>query len=207
MRVSNDRLQRDLRTIDLAQRMLRHRARTLTISTWTGLTGDRVRTLAKSHGVAERSQRGPSPTQFNVLMESPALRQEAAAVAGLCRWLEVIPAQLCDNPRRTLPSLARGEKLCYAFERFPEITPHPRLTFEQWVLLVLTFAAAGSWAIDWCTNCNATILVDGLAASRRLCSHCSPRGRRRKATTEEDLGVATLERPASEGSSIQGTLF
>lgn len=207
MRVSNDRLLRDLRTINLAQRMLRHRARTLTISTWTGLTGDRVRTLAKSHGITDRTQRGPSPTQFNVLMESPALRQEAAAVAGLCRWLDVIPAQPCESPRRTVPSLVRGEKLCYAFELFAEIIPHPRMTFEQWVLVVLTFAGAGNWTIDWCTSCNATILVDSLAASRRLCAHCSPRGGPRKGRADEEWTAAALERPPSELAGIQGTLF
>jgi hypothetical protein len=110
-------------------------------------------------------------------MSSAVLRSEAAAAAGLCRSLDVVPSAPWPNAPKTLPSLARGERLCSAYERFHEVVPHPRLSFEQWVLVVLSVAEGDVWAIDYCTGCQATILVDLLKTSRRLCSACALRER------------------------------
>jgi hypothetical protein len=59
MRVSEDRYWRDLRRLDLAVRMLHLEARVGTISTWTGLTADRVRTLARSLAQPDLADRHP----------------------------------------------------------------------------------------------------------------------------------------------------
>src|ERR1700730_8623955 len=51
MRVSNKCYNRELRSIELARRMLSLEARTQTICAWTGLTGDRVRNLSRVLGL------------------------------------------------------------------------------------------------------------------------------------------------------------
>ncbi len=176
MRVSNDRYSRDLRSIDLARRMLDHEARTQTIRAWTGLTGERVRNLSRSHGSraspVARRLRGPSPSCLPALLATARARQEAAAAAGLCRVLQVFPEKTDPNPRIALPGLVRGERLLAAFEIFREAIPQARLTLEQLVFLVLVLAEGKSCRIDHCTRCHATILIDRLGAPRVLCGFC-----------------------------------
>jgi hypothetical protein len=177
MRVSNDRYSRDLRSIDVARRMLGYEARTQTIRAWTGLTGDRVRNLARSHGSeatrAARRLRGPSPSCLPALLATARARQEAGAAAGLCRVLEVFPEKPVTNARSDLPGLVRGERLLAAFDIFREVIPQARLTLEHLVLLVFAMAEGKSWGIDHCTRCHATILMDRAAVHpRRLCGFC-----------------------------------
>jgi hypothetical protein len=175
MRITDVRYVRDLRAIDLAQRMVNLEARTQTICAWTGLTGDRVRNLAQSYAQLREGarHRGPSPSKFVVLMSSPRLREEAAALAGLLRVFDVIPARACAEPRRTLPEIPRGERLCNALELFQQVIPQTRMTLEQAILLTYTVAEGETWVMDWCTSCHATILVDRVAPSRRVCEYCS----------------------------------
>src|SRR5262245_35756949 len=96
MRVSDDRYRRDLRRHYLAVRFLRHDARTQTICTWTGLSYPRVRRLYRSirtnEPVSSRRLRGPSPQRVGVFFRGPRLRSEAAALAGMCRELGIIPS-------------------------------------------------------------------------------------------------------------------
>jgi hypothetical protein len=177
MRISNDRYSRDLRAIELAHRMLTREARTKTICAWTGLNATRVRKLSRFHAPCKSAvrHRGPAPRCLAVVMISPVLRPEAAAVAGLCRSLDVLPSGLCLDPQQTLPGIARGERLCDAFDLFQDIIPQPRLTLDQWVLLVLTLADGETWRIEGCTSCQATILTDRRGVWRRLCASCQPR--------------------------------
>ena len=172
MRVSNDRYSRDLRSIDLARRMLKLEARTQTICAWTALSPDRARNLSRSHRSDAPRHRGPSPSKLSLMMATKAFRSEAPALAGLCGVLDVLPAQACANARVTLPGLARGERLCYALELFRESIPHSRITMEQSVLLVLTLAERDTWALGHCTFCHASILIDRLATSRHKCGYC-----------------------------------
>lgn len=179
MRVSNDRYSRELRSFELARRMLANEARTQTIRAWTGLSGDRVRTLARSHGSdpsrAAQRHRGPSPKSLYALLSTARARQEAAAAAGLCRVLEVFPEKCVPNARKALPGLLRGERLLTAFEILRGVIPQARLSLEHLVLLVLAMAEGETWRIDHCTRCHATILIDLLCKHpQRVCDFCEP---------------------------------
>jgi hypothetical protein len=180
MRVSNKCYSRELRSLELGRRMLRLGGRTQTICAWTGLTGDRVRGLIEALGQegtvrCAARQRGPSPSKFAAVMASPSLRDEAPAIAGICRHYDVIPRERCQGARQRLPELARGERLCDALELFQRVVPDTRITLEQVVLLVFTLAEEGeSWGLDFCAGCHALILTDRLALSRRLCKYCGP---------------------------------
>ena len=188
MRVSDDRYSRDFRSFNLALRMLRYEARTGTISAWTGISPERVRNLSKSHRRqpsardAER-HRGPSPTQLAILLTNPGLRSELAALAGLCRVLGVIPDQPVANARESVPSIANGERLCFALDLFREVVPTARLSFEQAVLLVYAVAEGNRWSVDLCTTCRALILMDRLSLHRRVCVHCQQEARAGKIGT------------------------
>jgi hypothetical protein len=209
MRVSNKCYSRDLRSIELARRMLRLEARTETICAWTGLTGDRVRTLSRvlaREGVSccAARQRGPSPSKFSALMASPSLRKEAPAIAGLCRVFDIIPPEPRPDARATLPGLPRGERLCDTLELFRQIVPGARITLEKLVLLVFTLATSESWVLAFCAGCQATILIDRLELSRRLCAYCESHSGVRRIAERDSL--LTLERETTE-RFVQQSLF
>lgn len=212
MRISDDRYSRDFRSFHLALRMLRHEARTNTISTWTGISPERVRNLSKSHRRQESAQdterhRGPSPSQLAPLLTNPGLRSEVAAMAGLCRVLGVVPDQPVAEARKRLPSITNGERLCFALELLREVVPAARLSFEQAVLLVYALAEGERWNLDHCTSCRALILVDRLCLQRRVCVHCQREARARKkdnAVVEEPIMEAD---EAVDGEGVQQDLF
>jgi hypothetical protein len=191
--------------------MLEQEARTQTVRAWTGLTSDRVRNLARGHvaptarGQPQR-HRGPSPSCLAALLSTARMHSEASAAAGLCRVMQILPERPLSNARAALPSPARAERLLDAFELFRTAIPQARLTLEQLVLLVLTVAEGDSWALDHCTRCHATILIDQLdRAPRRLCAHC-------KSSEEnggDELVVSIPQTGAVEphGGGLQQRLF
>jgi hypothetical protein len=197
VRVSTERYTKDLRSIEVAHRMLALEARTQTIVAWTELSVDRVRTLVRARGVlikdsATRRQRGPSPSDLSALLSTARMRSEAAAAAGLCRVYDVFPGKATPNARTVLPSLVRAERLLTAFDRFRAMVIPSRLTLEQLVLLVTTVAEGVALGIDHCSRCHATILMDHLSPkARRLCARCNPRA----SLQENDLAFG----PSSEG--------
>jgi hypothetical protein len=189
--------------------MLRLEGRTETICAWTRLTGDRVRNLSRvlaREGVSRCAarQRGPSPSKFSAVMDSPSLRKEAPAIAGLCRVLDVIPAEPQVDPRKTLPGVLRGERLCDALELFRLVVPGARFTLEKLVLLVYTLASGDSWALEFCAGCHATILVDRLELSSRLCTWCEPRAAGRAIAAAEWTPDVEHETPEA---FVQHSLF
>lgn len=212
MRVSNERYSRDLRSIDLAHRMLQHEARTQTVCDWTGLKGDRVRNLARNYHwdadrMAMQRRRGPPPTQLSGLMRHRRMRSEVAAAAGLCRVLQVLPEEPTPRARRALPGLIRGERLLDAFELFRAAIPHTQLTLEQLILVVVTLAEGGTWAIDHCAQCHATILIDQLSkAPRRSCAQCGPTEGSGGKDLVDECGPSTSD-PEAGGGALQQPLF
>jgi hypothetical protein len=210
MRVSNKCYNRELRSIELARRMLSLEARTQTICAWTGLTGDRVRNLSRVLGLdgvgrGAPRQRGPSPSKFALLMATPGVREEAPAIAGLCRCYDVIPAERCPDARKRLPGIERGERLCDALELFRQMVPDTRITLEQVVLLVFTLAEGEGWTLGVCASCHCLILIDRLALSRRLCEYCEPGAGAGWFEVQEPM--LTLEREHTHASFFQQTLI
>ena len=177
MRVLGERYNRDLQRYNLALRMIAHEARIHTICDWTGLTDDRIRHLYQSYvddggkrHVLRR--RGPSPQSLAVFFGSARSRSEAAALVGLCYLLEVLPTRALDNPRRELPTLARGERLCEAYEMYRQLVPETPMTLEHLVLLVMTVAQGQEFEVTQCGACGGVIVLDRGGHRRGNCTHC-----------------------------------
>src|SRR4029079_9517910 len=140
MRISDDRYSRDRLRFDLALRFMRHEARTHTIRKWTGLNDDRIRKLYRYYIVHLPSQvarhRGKSPGQAGFFTRTPRTQQEAAVLASPLCLLCVVPSDVVVDTEHPLPGVARGERLCQAYEAYLTLVPGSLISFEHAILLV-----------------------------------------------------------------------
>jgi hypothetical protein len=177
MRISDDRYSRDRLRLDLALRFMRHEARTHTIRKWTGLTDDRIRKLYRSYLTESPSHvarhRGKSPGQACFFTRTPRLQQEAAVLASLFCLLGVMPSNIVVDADHPLPGVARGERLCQAFEAYLTLVPASLITFEHAVLLVNELARGEELKLGDCTACGGLVVVDSLALRDIRCGRCA----------------------------------
>ena len=180
MRVSEDRYSRDLRRLELAHRLIEHEVRTQWICAMTGLTDERVRNLLHSYGVGSvQRHRGSPPTSCTVFFRM-ANHPEASALAALARLWNLVPETPIRNARKALPGLEWGEGLCEAFEFFSAAVTQSVLSVNQFVLLVFALAE-GRLVVAHCAHCQASILIDPLAAQRLRCRMCEAPSQRVRA--------------------------
>lgn len=173
MRVSEDRYTRDLRRLELAQRLIRHEVRTYWIRAFTHLTEGRIRNLLRSYGLAAdglHRYRGSPPRLYTKFM-TPAKHSEASALAGLAFIWHLVPEEPVRNAWRVLPSLDFGEGLCEAFELFRLMIPGATLNLDRFILLVMALAER-HLTVGHCSHCRALILLDPLGVKRRSCVSC-----------------------------------
>ena len=171
MRVSEDRYSRDLRRLELAHRLIGHEVRTQWICAMTGLTDERVRNLLHSYGLGSvQRHRGSPPTCCTVFFRM-ANHPEASALGALARLWNLVPATPIRDARKTLPGLEWGEGLCEAFEFYHAVVPRGVLSVNQFILLVFALAE-GRLVVAHCAQCQASILIDPLAAQRLRCRMC-----------------------------------
>ena len=176
MRISDDRYSRERLCLDLALRFLRHEARTQTIRTWTGLTDDRIRNLYRSY-MSRGAQfvprhRGKSPHQVAYFMRSLRLQWETAQLASLLTLLGVVPVQPGLEAASSLPSVARGEKLCYAFETYQTTIPTALISFEHAVFLAVALARGDQLRLGGCRDCGGLLVIERFPLRDRRCQYC-----------------------------------
>lgn len=215
MRVSESRYTRDLRRINLAQRMIQHEVRTQWICAWAGISDERVRNLVKSYdqgrvGVARH--RGPSPKVFTPLLRTSAMRSEASALAGLACALNLIPTSPIVNARSVLPGVELGERLIYTFELYKFVVPAAKLKMDHFILLVVSLAEGKELEVGHCSHCQAAVLRDHLGRARPECEMCRRHGRRQgaRARANERVNIAVSEVPRARtrrSCEPQGDLF
>jgi hypothetical protein len=157
--------------------MIGHEVRTQTIGAWTGLPTERIRTLSLTYAGKNGPQpavrhRGPSPQTLAFFLRTPHMRSEAAAIAGLCYVLDVLPTRPVANARRDLPNVLRGERLCLAFEMYKDLVPHSLMSLEHVVLLIMAIAHGTEIHVEHCVGCDSVIVADRYGLARRSCVHC-----------------------------------
>ena len=87
--------------------------------------------------------RGPQPSSLEPLMRSERWRNEASGFIGICSTLGALPPTPVKNPKKELPTLARGEQLCHAYEIYRSMAPGQCLDFDR-ALLVFSAVAEGT---------------------------------------------------------------
>lgn len=213
MQLSDHGFARELRCFELAHRMVAHEARTSTISTWTGLPERRVRRLYQAMlavpGTHLARVRGPPPSDYTLFLASPALRTETAAAAVLCELCGVIPSERGARALERLPGVARGERLCRAWELLCATVSRHELSFEHLVLLTITLTTGENMKLDHCASCEGTIIVDVLHPRRKMCADCQGRSRvlKLRAPLKPVADYAERERTRTVPSPFQHSLF
>jgi len=177
MRVSDDRYTRDRQRFDLAERLIRHEARTLTIRQWTGLSDDRIRKLYRSYAMDHdgrvQRHRGKSPRQTAYFFRNPELNFQAAQLASLFVVYGLIGGrEQRVEPRYRLGSLESGTLLCQAYESFLELHAPARISFEHAWFLLLALSRQDELGVAACGACGGMRLCDLLAKRRLVCSNC-----------------------------------
>jgi hypothetical protein len=174
MRISDDRYSRDRLRLDLAMRFLNHGARTHTIRAWTMLSDDRIRKLYRSyvHDGPPR-HRGKSPHQVGFFTRGQRAQYETGVLASFFSLLGVVPTARVSDVARTLPTLARGERICQAFELFTAIFPAARISFEHAILLVTALARGNEIHYARCAQCAALVVVDRVMLRETHCLACA----------------------------------
>lgn len=213
--LSDDACSRDLRGLQLALRMIRHEARTQTISSWTLVSPKRIRSLSmrfrrQASNTGLSRHRGPPPTKLSNLLKSPHLNLEFSAIAGLCQWIGVLPKEAVAHPAKHLPGIERGERLCYTLELFQTIVPYSRVTLDQLILLVITLAERTEWQLGACHECSGAILIDLLGSKSTLCASCEREQRKSRLESQAGAESAFDPLPELDGGSpetLQQSLF
>ena len=176
MRISDDRYSRDRLRLDIAVHFIRHEARTRTIRQWTGLTDDRIRKLYRSYlqggGARVIRHRGKSPQQASFFMRTARLRQEAAALAGLCCLVGLLDGRRGAPNLHAAAGVGRAAALCQAYEVYRALATAPAIGFEHAVLLVNALSAGSELRLGGCQDCGALLVVDSLALRPSRCMLC-----------------------------------
>lgn len=186
---------RELRRRQLAQRLVAHEARTLTISLLTGLSRHQLATLRQRWRVPQDIRhRGPPPTSFATFRANALIREEAAALAVLCKCAGVA---LASSRSQTMAAVVEGEYLCEAFEMYVACLLQSEFEFEHVALLERGLEEGDTIALSNCGNCAAVILLDLLETRRHRCLHCQQWA---------ESGDVTSEFPPA-GGAVQQELF
>jgi Flagellar transcriptional activator (FlhC) len=177
MRISDDRYSRERLCLELALRFLRHEARTQTIRAWTGLSDDRIRKLYRSYMSHSPSylprHRGKSPHQVAYFSRSLRVQQETAVLASLFSLLGAVPPQPVTDAGTPLPSVARGELLCQAFEAYRALIPSSQISFEHAVFLALALARGDQLRLGGCADCGSLMVIERFPIRDKRCHHCA----------------------------------
>jgi len=177
MRISEDRYSRERLCLQLALRFLEHEARTQTIRAWTGLSDDRIRKLYRSYMTHARRyvprHRGKSPHQVAYFARSLRLQQETVWLASLLSLLGVIPAEPTTEGSHAMPSVARGEALCHAFETYRAMVPTSQISFEHAVFLATTLSRGEQLRLGGCSDCGSLVVTERFAIRDKRCHQCA----------------------------------
>lgn len=175
MRVTDNRYRSERGQFELAMRMIRHEARTNTISYLTGLSDDRIRkvydTYFRNAEGTIRRRRGKSPTQIGPLIESPQRALESGVLTHLLHRAGLFTAGSGVQPRLRR-SIALGQRFCDCFEAYLCIVPGPTLTFEWSWNLLLNMRSGEELGLRLCEGCGTLHLQDRLAVPVTACPVC-----------------------------------
>lgn len=85
----------------------------------------------------------------------------------------VVPSRVVPGGSRTLPSVARGELLCQAFEAYLALIPQARISFEHAVFLITAVSTGEELVLRSCPRCIGLTVTDRYAMTPPYCRVCA----------------------------------
>jgi len=168
---------------ELALRMIRHEARTGTITECTGLSDDRIRKLYTRYfrepgNRKIKRRRGKSPRQVSYFVKNPQNQLEATTLVALycANLLLRIDDQSRIHPCWPRADVEYGHRLCRAFETYLLLHRRPRLNFEWAWSLLQNISRNDELVLATCGVCNAPYVQDAYALDHALCPGCALAG-------------------------------
>src|SRR5580704_15761156 len=126
----DDSVIRELRSLELARRLIFHEVRTEMITQLTGLSRHRLETVRSRLMVSEDARhRGPPPRSLDVLLRTSRGRTEGAALAAL------LPLFKDPTSIKPLTFLDEGEQACAIYDAYLAYYPRSSVRFEELMLL------------------------------------------------------------------------
>ena len=98
---------------------------------------------------------------------------ETAQLASLLSLFTVVPAQPSPEFAASLPTVARGEKLCYAFEMYQTTIPASLISFEHSVFLAVALARGDQLRLGGCRDCGGLLVLERFPMRERRCQYCA----------------------------------
>ncbi|MBS0377229.1 MAG: hypothetical protein JSS29_01985 [Proteobacteria bacterium] len=208
MRVSDARFSRDIRRYQLAWRMIQHGVRNRAVHLWTGLSMYGIRALYKDYAMAAGAApppRGSLPSSVAYFWGTFQTRTETALLAGLLEYFEVVPTD--GSGVDALPGLARGERLCRAYEEFKTAWPAAQSTLEHAMVLLEELVRGQEMEAEVCGSCSSLLVRDRLSREAAHCAYCliEAWGGRPFALRHRRLPEAST--PEIPDNVVQGQLF
>jgi len=189
----------------LALRMIRHGARSSTVSAWTGLSANRIRTLGKQEAITPQvHHRGQRPRRVAYFFRTPLVVLHAAVLGSHFELLEVLSQPPAENPAQNFCTFARGEKLCLAYEMYCADVGSPLLQFEHAVLLATALAEGKEISMQPCPECGGVMLVDQFAPAADACTHCDPNACLAVIAEMKARAAARALQPSTSRSPVDG---
>lgn len=186
MRISNHRYSRDRSRYDLAYRMLQLGARPKTVTAWTQLTQYQIRNVTDDYGELLVRHRGRPPMSVSWFWREGRRQQEGAILASLFVLTKVI--RLKDEREEAYPwrSVSGGMKVCAVYQDYARMIPHPRVSFEYALRLVMELVRGDTVTLGRCSDCDAAMLADPLSAPPHVCISCRSKRRNELPANEEN---------------------
>jgi hypothetical protein len=105
-------------------------------------------------------------------MRSGRIQWETAQLASLLCLLNVVPPQPSLEVAGALPAVARGERLCCAFEIYQTTVPTSQISFEHAVFLALALARGDQLRFGGCRDCGGLMVIERFPLRERRCQYC-----------------------------------
>ena len=171
-----DSIDREIRGLALAKRLIRLEVRTDMITRFTAIPRSRLGALRRRLGVpAETRHRGPSPWRVASFVAGPDHRLGTSAHAALFVLYDLIGPQ--GGPAASRPDrLAVGERLCDIHEYVRELFPEIEIDFEGLVLLRTALVRREILETVPCRHCGCVIVVERNDRRHRTCEFCLESG-------------------------------
>lgn len=185
MRITDCRYDRDRLRLSVAYRLIAYEARTHTIRSATGLSGDRIRKLYRNYvhgatGSRVRRRRGRSPRQMTYFRRSHEHEMQAAVLGTMLRSCGLL------DPRRVFgpPGIHEVARFCDVYDAFCSVCATALITFEHAWYLRQVLARDDEFILANCPECRALWVRDTLDILPDNCAAC----RTGRPTTDPDPG-------------------